>query len=359
MLFLFATVFLGCSDASLNANHTIESVRPVKTKVVHKTVGSESRVFPGIVRAARESELAFRVGGPLIEYNIRIGQRVNQGDVLARIDPRDFEVKVIRVSAELERSRANLKAMRKGARAEDIARLEAEQRAATSRLSDAQKNYNRQNNLLAEHATAKVHYDAAKTAYDNAKAGLEVVVQELIKARKGSRIEDIEAAEAQIKSLMADLKAAQNDLADTILIAPFDGYIRHKYFENHETVSASQPVISLLDYSTIEVRTAVPEDIIVRQTFISDIFCTLESFPGRQIRATVKEIGRETDFSNQSYPITVVLQPSEEFLVESGMAATVHLVLKDENHAASRYLCANRRAFFRWCWKNMRLAYRF
>ena len=80
----------------------------------------------------------------------------------------------------------------------------------------------------------------------------------------------------------------------------------------------------------MEVQTSVPEDIIVHRDRIVDAFCTLESYPGRHINATIKEIGRKTDTANQSYPLRVVLHPSEELMVESGMAATVHLVLKGD-----------------------------
>jgi multidrug efflux pump subunit AcrA (membrane-fusion protein) len=50
------------------------------------------RNFPGRANAAKEVELSFRVNGPLITFPASVGDKVAQGDVLARIDPRDFEV---------------------------------------------------------------------------------------------------------------------------------------------------------------------------------------------------------------------------------------------------------------------------
>jgi multidrug efflux system membrane fusion protein len=332
---VFCAVLLGCSDPESSADQTVETARPVKTMVVNTAAYSKTRSFPGVVKAARETELAFRVSGPLVEFDIRIGQHLKRGDVIGRIDPRDFEVKLMRVSAALDEAHANLKAMQKGARAEDLARLEAERKAAESRLADAQKNFERQKNLLADRATSKVLYDNAKTALDTAGAGLEVVVQELKKARKGARNEDIEAARARIKSLSTELTAAQNALSDTTLSAPFNGYINNKFAEAHENIAAGRPVVSFLDYSSVEVKTSVPEDIIVGQDQILDTFCTLESYPGRHINATIKEIGRKTDASNQSYPMRVVLHPAEGLTVESGMAATVHLVLKIDAHTSA------------------------
>ena len=82
----------------------------------------------------------------------------------------------------------------------------------------------------------QARYDKTKTALDAARANVTVVAQELKKAKTGARAEDIEAAQARIKSLSAELKAAENALADTVLKAPFTGYVNHKYVENHETV---------------------------------------------------------------------------------------------------------------------------
>ena len=66
------------------------------------------RVIPGQVQAARRVPLAFRVGGPVVELAVSKGQRVRQGELLARIDPRDYEVQVKDLEARLSEKRAQL-----------------------------------------------------------------------------------------------------------------------------------------------------------------------------------------------------------------------------------------------------------
>ncbi|MCD4717389.1 MAG: hypothetical protein K8R45_11710, partial [Desulfobacterales bacterium] len=211
-------------------------IRPVKTMVLSEKAVTETRSFPGLVKAAAETTLAFRVAGPLIDFDVRIGQRMEKGDVVARIDPRDFQIRVMRLSAALAEARANLKAMRAGARAEDIAVLEDRLLAARSQMTVSKRNLERQKSLLHDHAVSQARYDSAKAAFDTAAANVDSLVQELKKARIGARIEDIEAAEARIRSLLADLKATENQLDDTRLTAPFKGYINRKHVENHEYV---------------------------------------------------------------------------------------------------------------------------
>jgi RND family efflux transporter MFP subunit len=327
LMALTGVTLVGCSGSSAEDKQAMAPVRPVKAMVVSAGASDDTRVFPGIVKAAREVELAFRVGGPLVEYGVHIGQHVEKGDVLARIDSRDFKVRVMGLTASLNGARANLKAMQKGARVEDIARLNAELDAVSSRLTDVRRDFVRQKNLLAENAASKSQYDKATTALDMAIAGREAVVQELKKAQKGARSEDVEATQERIKGLSAQLKAAENALFDTRLVAPFDGYINQTHLENHETVAPGRPVVSLLDFATIEVKTAVPEAIVIRRADISTITCTLDAFSGRPIQAKVKEIGRKTESANQSYPMTVTLQVPDQLPVESGMAASVQIVL--------------------------------
>ena len=312
-------------------------VRPVKTLILAKTASTETRSFPGLVKAARETRLAFRVSGPLVAFDVRIGEQVKAGDVLARIDPRDFEINVMRLSAALGEARAGLKAMKSGARAEDIARLEAELTAARARLTNAQKDFRRQQNLLAEQAVSQVQFDNSQTALDAAGAGVEVLVQQLKAARKGARAEDVEAAEAGIRRLTADLRAAKNALEDTRLRAPFDGVVSHKFVENFENIGAGAPIVSFLDLSSVEVETSVPEELLIRRTAISDIACTMEAYRGKRFPAVIKEIGRKTETANQSYPLTVILRLPENLVAEPGMAATLHIALGEGKDSSSGF----------------------
>lgn len=268
----------GCSSSNANGmQEDIVQGRPVKVIMITGTETTETRTFPGIVKADREIDLAFRVGGPLIEYDMDIGEQVQKGEVLARIDPRDFEVRIKKLSAELK--------------------------AAGARLADAERNFERQKNLLQESAASQSQYDKTLMLVETTRAGIE--------------------------SLTADLAAAKNAMADTRLTAPFDGVVNRKFAENHETVAPGVPVVSLLDVSAIEVATTVPEDILIREADVAEIYATLDALPDRKIAASLKEIGRQTDSANQSYPMAVVLQAPKTVTVTPGMAASVYLVLRD------------------------------
>lgn len=278
IIFFLICAFSGCgsSDAKSIQGSVIQG-RPVKTLVVTAAEAIETRSFPGVVKAAREINLAFRVGGPLIQYNIKTGEQVRKGETIARIDPRDYEITIRKLKAELK--------------------------AAEVRLAETEKDFQRQKDLLMKNAASRVQYDNTKMILDSSRAGIE--------------------------SLKTDLAAAENALTDTRLTAPFDGVINHKFTENHETVSPGMPVVSLLDMSRIEVTTAVPEDVVIRKSDFQEISVSLDAFTGQYISAHLKEIGRQSDMANQSYPLTAFLDIPDKIAVAPGMAATVHIMLQN------------------------------
>ena len=307
------------------------SGRPVKYMDVAPSARVITRAFPGMVKPAREIKLAFRVGGPLVEMNGVTGAKVNKGDVIARIDPRDYQNRIGRLEAALQEANAGLSAMRRGARPEDVALLEAEVKAARAQFQEVSNNYDRYHLLYRENAVAKATYDSARAAFDMAEAKAQAAEKALEKGRKGARKEDIAAMEAKINGLRAEMKIAVDALADTRLTSPLNGVIDKVIFENFETVAPGMPVVTLLDFSHIEVGTTVNETVVIDQDRITSFHCRLEAYPDQLLAATLKELGRKPMGNHQSYPLSITLTLSPEMVVEPGMAATVIITLADQD----------------------------
>ena len=72
-----------------------EIIRPVRTMIVGDVQDLTNRTFPGITRELQSVDLAFRVGGPLIQLNATEGQQVIKGQLIAEIDPRDFRIDLL------------------------------------------------------------------------------------------------------------------------------------------------------------------------------------------------------------------------------------------------------------------------
>jgi len=165
-LFLLGIVLLlsACAEEKVQQ----EVVRPVKVMVVDDSSEGIVRTFPGTTRAAARAELSFRVPGPLVQLPISEGERVSKGELLAQIDPRDFQTAVDNLEASLAGLQAQRKAMNQ-ARPEDIRRLEASLAAAEARLLEAEATFKRYQRLYENENISKAEFDQRRAARDVAR----------------------------------------------------------------------------------------------------------------------------------------------------------------------------------------------
>jgi RND family efflux transporter MFP subunit len=262
-----------CSRPVADADKHV--IRPVKAAQLDAGSQTQTLTLPGTARAVREVDLAFRVGGPLVTLDAVTGQQVRMGETIARIDPRDFEVRVATLEANLSSSRAS--------------------------LEEATLRFQRYQNLLQEGA-------AAQAAFDQAKAGYEM-------------------AAARVEADARNLEDARNAREDVVLTAPFSGFVHHKYVENHETVAPGQPVVSLVDLSVMEVEIGLPAGLLAAVPQMADFGCCFASVPEQHFVAHLKEVGKQPNPSRQTYPLTVTLERKATDVVRPGMAAEVTFTL--------------------------------
>ena len=299
-------------------------MKPVKLMVLGGSAEGGTRVFPGIVQAAQRARLSFRVSGPLIRFPVRQGQRVSRGTLLAQIDPRDFETAVKNLEARLANLRAQLKAMQV-ARPEDIRSAEANLAAARARLLEAGATLRRYERLYENDNVSKAEYDQRRAARDVTEAEVRRAEESLTIARTGARSEDIEAMNAQIRAMEAQVLRARDQLEDTSLRASYDGIVAETYLENFEYVQARQQILSLQDVSLVEIVAQIAENIVAqgRRSQFPEFVARFESLPGREFEAQVTEIATEADPVTRTYAVTFQTRQPEEGNIFGGMTAEV------------------------------------
>lgn len=298
------------------------TVRPVKSMALSPIDGAWIRTIPGRVQASRRVDLAFRVSGPLIELSAKEGEQVKVGDVLAKIDPRDFQLALDGVRGSLSQARATLDAMSRGARTEDVRALEAQVASARARAEEAEAQFNRFKRLYEAKAISQSEFDRYRTAKDVASSSLMAVQQELQKAKKGAREEDIRAMESKIRSLQAQESAAEAALADTELKAPFDGMVAKRMAENFQFVTARQPIVSLQDTSSVEIVVDVPESAINLNPDDLDVWGTFSVIAGK-FPLRLVEFSSSPDPETQTYRATLAMEVPEGVRLFPGMAVEV------------------------------------
>jgi multidrug efflux pump subunit AcrA (membrane-fusion protein) len=328
ILFVTCFIFAGYEWYTHFEPPAVPSLPPLVRVVEIAAVSEfETRLFPGIAKESQIANLSFRVAGQLIESEIKIGKKFSKNGVLARLDPRDYELAVERLKAELQSAEALFGAMKTGARPEDIATLQTQYAAAKTAFATAETNLKRFENLLADQAASQAQFDLAKTQFETAKSQKETLENELEKAQSGSRKEELASTEAKILALKANLNIAQNALNDTLLTAPFDGMIVEKFIEDHEVVASGMPIVSFIDISRIDIAVSITEEIIVRMDDIHAYQVEFESYPGHLFRAVLKEIGLAVQRGRQVYPLLVRVDLPPEVKIFPGMTAKVRIDL--------------------------------
>ncbi len=244
------------------------------------------RSFPGRARAGQQVNQSFRVAGPLIEFPVSVGDEVEAGQLLARIDPKDYINQLGTLEGQLER--------------------------AQSVLTRAEADLRRINNVFREDpgATSETAVDRAQQVRDSAVAG--------------------------VNSLRAGVEEARDRLEYTYLRAPFNGVVVETYVENFETVMPRQPILRVLDPSSIEFVVQVPENLIGLAPYVESVSVNFDALPGVEVVAAIKEIGREASQATRTYPVTLVMDQPEGAEILPGMAGQAAIRSRPpEGHALS------------------------
>jgi RND family efflux transporter MFP subunit len=299
--------------------------RLVKTMVLTSPEVKTSERAPGKVLASQRADLKFQVPGQLIEFPVKESQKVEKDALLARLDPRDYKTNLAKVNSAIAQARAQLKAMKAGARPEDVRVLQAEVSAARARYQEAKQQYERYQDLWDRRVISKAEYDRQQSAYNVAKAQLNTAKQKLQKGKVGARSEDIQAMRSQIKGLLAQREEAQNAVDDTYLKAPFAGVIAKKFVENFQNVESKDPILSLQDISRLDIVINVPEQILIsaKEPEFYQFVAVFEVAPERQFPLEIKEYKTEADPKTQTYRAVFTMHAPDDLRILPGMTTTV------------------------------------
>uniref|UniRef100_UPI00356378EF efflux RND transporter periplasmic adaptor subunit n=1 Tax=Pontiella sp. TaxID=2837462 RepID=UPI00356378EF len=177
---------------------------------------------------------------------------------------------------------------------------EAQLSGAMAMQQNAQQDYKRISGLFEQKVVPQSDYDRAKSGLD--------------------------AAEASVKSINAQLQMARHALDDTSLRAPYDGTVTEQLVENHEMVKSGNVVLRYHNIQTLEIVANIPENEVASSAAMKEGMQVLVSFPslrGKSYEARLKEWSTKADPLTRTYASTFVLPAPEDALVLPGMTANV------------------------------------
>nr|WP_246610509.1 efflux RND transporter periplasmic adaptor subunit [Comamonas fluminis] len=236
-----------------------EPVRAVKLLTVGEGQIEAAQEFAGDVRARVESRLGFRVGGKIIKREVELGQRVKAGQVLARLDARDYQL-----SAEAARAQVT---------------------SAATQRDLAQANVQRFRALRA---------------------------QNFISAAEMERYEaNLKATQASLDQAKAQLSSQSNQENYTQLLADVDGVVTSVDAEPGQVVAAGTPVVRIAQDGARDAVFAVPEDRRASIRIGQGVQVRPWSDENQVVQGLVREVAASADTATRTYQIKAALQGAD------------------------------------------------
>jgi RND family efflux transporter MFP subunit len=280
LLLPLVALIAGCSSEAKVSQDRQDIARPVKVTVVGEAIHGRTLTYSGVVRPRIESAVGFRVAGKIVERLVNTGDRVEVGQVIARLDDIDLRL------------------------AENSAKAAVD--AARSRRDMARDNLERGKALLPQATISQAAYDTRRNEMDAAAATLE-------------------AAEAQ-------LRQASNAAGYATLRADKAGLVTSVMAEPGQVVNIGQPVITLAHLGETEVAVAIPEQDAGFLMIGQRASITLWAGPRNSIAGRIREIAGQADPASRTYAVRIAVNGAPQNM-RFGMTASVTLRIDDEASA--------------------------
>ena len=262
LMLAMSLLTVGCNDQAVE----IEKPPVVRTLTVDNDNAESEEIYSGTVKGRYEINLAFQVGGRIINRAVDVGDRVSLGNVLMTLDASDFDQQTRQADAQLSSTAAQLEL--------------------------ARSNLDRYQKLFDEDAIPAAVLDEYRTNYD--------------------------AALAAHETARAAAQQSYNALSYTRLIADADGVISAVNVEEGQVVAAGQTVLTLVQTNELEVEINVPEN----KLPTVDQSATIKFWASTvETRGIVREIAPMADAASRTYRVRItLLEPPSE--IRLGMTAS-------------------------------------
>lgn len=263
--------------------------------------------YSGTIEAT-QAKLSFQVPGRVAKVNVQEGQSVKKDQIIAQLDREEYEARYEQASANLAKAKKSKQQLEtvlginKKTMPAEVARAEASVKTAADNLRDAEKNYQRFEELFKkgvvtekERDTLKLNFDVAKSRLTEAESVLKLAQGNL--GRIDAAKQDVETAIPQIDATKASLKQASIQLDYTQLKAPMDGVVTSRNIEPGETVTPGREVITISDLSRVDLKIFIDETQIGKVKPNQEVEVTVDTFPGKVYTGVVSFISPEGEFT--------------------------------------------------------------
>jgi HlyD family secretion protein len=271
-----------------------QAVVGVNTALVERRDLEENRVFSGTLIAEKRYDAAVKISGRVREIAVSLGDCIDKGELIARLDSEEYEQQLAQARAEIDVAQASLA-------------------QARSNLVAAERAYQRAIKLRDQQVASAAELETAET-------------------ERQARLAGVSLAEAQVKQREAALRAAEVRLSYTTLTADWqngDGscrFVARRYVDEGDTIGANAPVVTLVDLSVLAAVINVAERDYAYLHVDQPATIIVDSIADKRFAGTVARLAPVFEESSRQARVEITV-PNPEHLLKAGMFARVQIEL--------------------------------
>lgn len=346
LLSITLAVLAGASCSSSQSAATRETGNTATQEIapIAVTTGrSESRPVPAFIQATgslvadERSNIAPKVAGKVADIAVNVGQFVSQGAVIAHIDDRDARLQLASAQASVKQAVAAVRQAEarlglgpngnfNASSIPEVRAANANYEQLVAEFRQAEANEKRYRELVETGDVAMVTYEQFRLARDTARARVNSAQEQLnaqINAARQNN-EQIRSAEAAVESARAQVRIAEQAVTDTVIRAPFSGFVSERQVAVGEFVSTATVVATLLRTNPIKIEIQVAEADVPFVTMGRGVSIEVEAYRDRRFSGVVTAINPAVDAASRSAIVEASIENGDNAL-RQGMFATARI----------------------------------
>jgi HlyD family secretion protein len=276
----------------------------------------------GYIVAHHKIQLASKVVGKVAWIGVEKGDRVQQGQVIVRLEDDEYRAQLDQAKGQLAALEARRLELANGSRPEEIALAKANLDQAKADLENARITLERTRKLVAEGVMAKQTLDDAQAKFDGLAARVASLDRSHELVRLGPRREIAQQVDGQIAEARGRLAFYETQLSNTVIRAPIRGTILERVVERGEFVTtgfvgdrgAKGYVVSMADLDDLQVELDINQNDFARLGPKQRAVITTDAYPDRKYQGVIEEISPEANRQKATVQVKVKVQNPDEYL---------------------------------------------
>jgi multidrug efflux pump subunit AcrA (membrane-fusion protein) len=288
----------------------------------------------GSLTAAETSDVAPKTAGKIANISVNVGQFVGGGAVIAKIDDRDARLQLANAQAGVKQAQAGVSqaeaklGLLGGGRfnastVPEVSAANANYQQALAELKQAEANEKRYRELVQTGDVAMLQYETFRTTRDTARARANAAKEQLNSAINTAKQSNqaIASAQAAVEAARTQVATAQKAIADTVIYAPFAGFISARPAAVGEYVSSASIVATILRTNPIKAQLQVPESYVPQVVVGRGVSVQVDAYKDRSFAGTVSAINPGLDPTSRAATVEALIENSDNAL-RAGMFVT-------------------------------------